>query len=224
MPQCNLPQTTRTEKSWKFSLISEKTPQHFPVMPGVGQAETKHETQKLFGKCWSQSSWRRLTLEEKSTGSLKSHSVMHCLTLQRYLLYTYPKQEQAYEMSCRCSENVLGEVLRYSWMETWFRMECLESSRTSVPITEAGIAFSFLVLWIAFCIQLLDQLEVLKSFSWKCILRLRSSMSFLKIISTYCDLGTGERVRQRSLGLFFPCGFLPIFSQCLWELCYFVRL
>lgn len=48
------------------------------------------------------------------------------------------------------------------------------------------------------CIQLLDQLEVLKSFSWKCILRLRSSVSSLKIISTYCDLGT----RERSLGLF----------------------
>lgn len=51
---------------------------------------------------------------------------------------------------------------------------------------------SFLVLWIAFCIQLLDQLEVLKSFSWKCILRLRSSVSSLKIIST----------RDRCLGLF----------------------
>lgn len=50
----------------------------------------------------------------------------------------------------------------------------MESSRVSVPVTEAGSIFSFLVLWIAFCIQLSGQLEVLKGFSWKCILRLRS--------------------------------------------------
>lgn len=63
------------------------------------------------------------------------------------------------------------------------------------------------------CIQLLDQLEVLKSFSWKCILRLRSSVSSLKIISTYCDLGT----RDRSLGLFFPCSCLPIFFLSIYR-------
>lgn len=37
-------------------------------------------------------------------------------------------------------------------------------------------------------------------------------------------LGTGDRIRQRSLDLFFPCSCLPIFSQHLKELWYFVRL
>lgn len=126
---------------------------------------------------------------------------MYCLTLWQYLLYTYPKHEQVYEMLCGCSENTLGKVLRSSRMGIWLNIKCSESSRASVPITEAGSIFSFLVLWIAFCIQLSDQLEVLKSFSWKCILKLRSSMSSLKIISS-CDLGILDRIRQRSLDLF----------------------
>lgn len=105
-------------------------------------------------------------------------------------------------MSYRCSENTLGKVLRNSRMGICLGMKCEESSRASVPIREAGSIFSFLVLWIAFCIQLSDQFEVLRSFSWKCILRLRISLGSLKIISTYCDLETGDRTRQRSLGLF----------------------
>lgn len=143
---------------------------------------------------------------------------MYYLTLWQFLLYTDPKHEQASEMSYRCSENTLGKVLRNSRMGICLGMKCEESSRASLPITEAGSIFSFLVLWIAFCIQLSDQFEVLRSFSWKCILRLRISLGSLKRISTYCDLETGDRTRQRSLGLFFPCSWLPTFSQYLQEI------
>lgn len=62
---CNLPQTVRSEKSRKFSLSSETKTQRSPVnrsitkttkIPDVGQVETKHEAQKLLGRCWSQNS------------------------------------------------------------------------------------------------------------------------------------------------------------------------